>query len=74
MSKLTELAIEYENRCEQYDSTVCSMKSQKGSAMPFNGEELALVCKNARKVMSEIAKREHISFETLRVAVFGLNK
>ena len=71
-AKLCKLAEEYEDRCEAYDVTVCSAKSPSGAAMPANGKELGLVCRNAREVMSEIANREGISIQTLQTAVHKL--
>lgn len=71
--RLRRLAKEYESRCEQYDETVCGMKSPKGHSIPANGEELALVCRNARKILSEIAIREKMDIKELHKVISETN-
>jgi hypothetical protein len=55
-TKLRELALEYHQRCEEYDRLVCTGPIKNGSVMPI-GAELGLVCQNSRKVFKELKDR-----------------
>lgn len=71
--KLRILAIEYETRCEQYDMKICTGRSQRGSCMPANRQELGLVCQNARRTIMEIAGREKIDIRDLQLTISTLS-
>jgi hypothetical protein len=54
--KLRKLALEYYQRCEEYDRLVCTGPIKNGSVIPI-GAELWLVNQNARKVFKELKDR-----------------
>lgn len=53
-NKLRELAQSYVSRCEAYDRTVCTGPVRYGEITPMGGHELALVNRNAKKVIEQI--------------------
>lgn len=53
---LYELAKEYHEKTEEYDRTVCSVRNERGIAMPANGYELSLINRNAYAVRERILK------------------
>jgi hypothetical protein len=54
--KLRELALEYHQKCEEYDRSVCTGPVINGSIIPM-GYEIGLVNKNAMRVLKELHKR-----------------
>jgi hypothetical protein len=48
--KLRELAERYHDETEAYDRTVCTGEIRRGSIMPANGQECALINRNADMV------------------------
>lgn len=52
-TRLRELALEYHQKCEEYDRLVCTGPIKNGSVKPI-GAELGLVNQNARKVFKEL--------------------
>lgn len=51
------IAQEYHQRCEAYDQTVCSLRNEKGVAVPMSESERARISINAIKVREEIVYR-----------------
>ena len=54
MIQLRKLAIQYHERTEQYDRTVCTGPIQRGAILPANAREHALINRNAKAVMAEL--------------------
>jgi hypothetical protein len=54
--RLRELALEYHQKCEEYDRLVCTGPIKNGSIAPI-GAEVGLICRNARKVLREISEK-----------------
>lgn len=53
---LAPYAVEYHERCEAYDRTVCTGE-RDGIAMPQNGRESAMINRNSREVRAELTER-----------------
>lgn len=52
--KLHELAMRYHTETEAYDRTVCTGPIREGSILPIGAHEMALVARNARRVLARI--------------------
>lgn len=52
--RLHELAKQYHMQCEAYDVQVCTGPTTKDGIMPATPKELAMINKNAYKVLQEI--------------------
>ncbi len=52
---LSEMADKYNDMCEVYDLSVCSLKDDKGVARPVTCTESVLINKNARKVFDVLS-------------------
>lgn len=50
---LFELATQYHAETEAFDRTVCTGPIRRGSILPSNARELALINKNARAVLAK---------------------
>ena len=48
MKTLKEIVIHYNNRCDNYDDSICTWKNKYWESMPMNGEEMKLVNINAK--------------------------
>jgi len=55
--RLWDLAVEYHQRCEAYDRTVCTGPIVKDGIMPVTHRELALINRHAVVVRRDIAQR-----------------
>ena len=62
---LREAAEEYHKRCEEYDQTVCSLRTKEGVAMPFNNYERRQIDNHAKRVLAELCERLGVSQEEL---------
>lgn len=70
-AKMDELAHEYHRDCEAYDASVCSA-NVRGEATPTCPRELALVNRNASRVLQEVlakAAAEGIDAKDMRRAI-----
>jgi hypothetical protein len=52
--RLYELAKQYHEETEAYDQTVCSVKNERGVAMPIDAYEYGLINRNALKVRKRL--------------------
>ena len=52
--RLYDLAKQYHEETEAYDQTVCSVKNERGVAMPKDYYELRLIGQNALKVRKRL--------------------
>lgn len=52
--KVKEFADRYELGCENYDRTVCSIRNERGVAMPANWREQGLVSRNALAIRKQL--------------------
>lgn len=66
---LHELAVEYHQRTEAYDRTVCSGPIGRDGIMPATARETALVNRNALHVLKELTQRAGGDREGLRRAI-----
>jgi hypothetical protein len=51
------LAVEYHERCEAYDRTVCTGPIGRDGIIPVSHQELALVNRNASAVLRDVLQR-----------------
>jgi hypothetical protein len=63
--RLRAAAAEYHKRCEEYDQTVCSLRTKEGVAMPFNNYERRQIDHHAKRVLAELCEQLGVSQEEL---------
>ena len=75
--RLRELALEYHERAEAYDRTVCSDINPCNRIVPVTAQQFSLVNRNARKIRDELfseVEKLGFNYEQWKEAIFNASR